>query len=47
MILRLQAAPELTAGRSGRERHRCGFSSGWSVRAYEDSLTVFRRTPAT
>lgn len=22
----------------GSEQHRCGFSPGWSVRAYEDSL---------
>jgi hypothetical protein len=24
----------------GSEQHRCGFSPGWSVRAYEDSLDL-------
>ncbi|MFF1847473.1 hypothetical protein ACFVW9_38130 [Streptomyces sp. NPDC058217] len=24
----------------GSEQHRCGFSPGWSIRAYEDSLDV-------
>ncbi|GGX37232.1 hypothetical protein [Streptomyces chryseus] len=24
----------------GSVRHRCGFSPGWSVRAYEDSLDL-------
>ncbi|MER5947363.1 hypothetical protein ABT127_14950 [Streptomyces sp. NPDC001904] len=25
---------------SGSEQHRCGFSPGWSIRAYEDSLDL-------
>ena len=24
----------------GGEQHRCGFSPGWSIRAYDDSLTL-------
>ncbi|MEV8564913.1 hypothetical protein AB0436_04880 [Streptomyces sp. NPDC051322] len=24
----------------GSEQHRCGFSPGWSIRAYEDSLDL-------
>ncbi|MFC9606335.1 hypothetical protein ACFTTN_23125 [Streptomyces niveus] len=30
----------LIASLPGSEQHRCGFSPGWSLRAYEDSLDL-------
>ncbi|MFB8038912.1 hypothetical protein ACFC5Z_39645 [Streptomyces sp. NPDC056004] len=34
------AALALIKSLPGSEQHRCGFSPGWSVRAYEDSLDL-------
>jgi hypothetical protein len=34
------AALALIESLPGSEQHRCGFSPGWSVRAYEDSLDL-------
>ncbi|MYT73495.1 MULTISPECIES: hypothetical protein [unclassified Streptomyces] len=33
-------ALSLVESLSGGEQHRCGFSPGWGVRAYEDSLDL-------